>query len=480
VVVHPRDEAAIETVLPVSVLRYVLHSRESIILDDAAAELPFATDPYIRDRRTRSALCLPLINQGKLVGALYLENNLTPNVFAPSRMAALKLLASQAAISLENSRLYGDLQEQEAKVRRLVDANIIGIFIFGFDGVIVEANDAFLRMVGYDRDDLAAGRIRWGDLTPLDWRRRNPRVVGQLKSTGTVQPYEKEYFRKDGSRVPVLVGSAAFGEQQDKGVAFVLDLTERKRAEAEARENEQRYRETQMELAHANRIATMGQLTASIAHEVNQPITATIGNAEAAMRWLARRPPDLEEVRQLLERIAKDGRRVGSVVDRIRELVKKAPLKTERMEINRIVGEVIELARDVVAKSHISVRTQLSEGLPPIEADRTQLQQVMLNLLVNAVQALSESDEGSRELFIGTSANEPHAVLVSVSDTGPGISPECLGRLFDPFYTTKPGGMGMGLSICRSIVESYGGRIWATANVPQGTTFHFIMPATRQ
>ncbi|MBV8472113.1 MAG: AAA family ATPase, partial [Hyphomicrobiales bacterium] len=309
VVVQRRDEAATGTVLPESVLRHVLHSRESLILDDAAAQSSFAADPYIKDRRARSVLCLPLINQGKLIGALYLENNLAPHVFAPARIAALKLVASQAAIALENSRLYGDMQEREAKVRRLVDANIIGIMIWDFEGRVIEANDTLLRMLGFDREDFASGRVRWTDLVPPEWRDRTAQTLEDIKIRGTLQPAEREYLRKDGSRVPVLLGAARFEQNVNQGVSFVLDLTERKRAESEARESERRYRETQMELAHANRVATMGQLTASIAHEVNQPITATIGNAEAALRWLARKPPDLGETCQLLGRIVKDGRR---------------------------------------------------------------------------------------------------------------------------------------------------------------------------
>ncbi|GLR85262.1 trifunctional serine/threonine-protein kinase/ATP-binding protein/sensor histidine kinase [Bradyrhizobium iriomotense] len=475
VVVYPRDEAATESVLPESVLRYVLHSRESIILDDAATQSPFAADPYIRDRRARSVLGLPLINQGKLVGALYLENNLTPNAFAPARMTALKLLASQAAISLENSRLYGDLQEREAKIRQLVDANIIGIIIWDFEGRIIEANDTFLRMLGFDRDDFVSGHLDWIDLTPPQWRSRSAEALEDLKNTGTIKPYEREYFRKDGSRVPVLIGAARLEQVENQGVSFVLDLTERRQAESEARDSERRYRETQMELAHANRVATMGQLTASIAHEVNQPITAMIGNAEASLRWLDRRPPDLEEVRRLLERIAKDGRRVGNVIDRTRDLVKKAPLRMERMEINEAIDEVIELTRGEAAKNHISVQTQFAGDLPPVGADRTQLQQVMLNLIINAVHALSDS-EVQRELFISTSMNDSGGVLVSVRDSGKGMMPEQIERLFDPFYSTKPGGMGMGLSICRSIVESHGGRIWATADLPHGATFHFTIP----
>ena len=172
VVVQLRDEPVTAAVLPESVLHYVLRTRESVILDDAAAQPAFAADPYIRQRQARSILCLPLITQAKLIGVLYLENNLTPRVFAPARIAVLKLLASQAAIALENARLYRDLEQREAKIRRLVDANIIGIFIWELEGRIIEANDAFLRMVGYDREDLVSGRVRWTDLTPPEWRDR--------------------------------------------------------------------------------------------------------------------------------------------------------------------------------------------------------------------------------------------------------------------------------------------------------------------
>ena len=191
----------------------------------------------------------------------------------------------------QNARLYRDLSEREAEIRRLVDANTIGIFIADLDGPILEANDAFLRIVGYDREDLLAGRLRWTDLTPSDWRDRDAQWIEEHRRTGLRSPIEKEYFRKDGSRVPVLLGSATVEEGGSQAVTFVLDLTERKQAEVEARDRERRYRETQMQLAHANRVATMGQLTASIAHEVNQPIAATVTNAQAALRWLGAKPP---------------------------------------------------------------------------------------------------------------------------------------------------------------------------------------------
>ena len=213
-----------------------------MILDDASVQTPFSADPYIVQCRAHSILCLPLINQTKLIGILYLENNLTPHVFTPDRVTVLKVLASQAAISLENSRLYRDLEDREGKIRRLVEANILGIFIANVEGEIVEANQAFLQMLQYGRQDLVSGRLRWTDLTPAEWRERDERALTEALATGVFQPYEKEFFRKDGSRVPVLIGGALF-QSANEGVVFVLDLSEQKRAEEKIREQEMEFRQ---------------------------------------------------------------------------------------------------------------------------------------------------------------------------------------------------------------------------------------------
>jgi PAS domain S-box-containing protein len=458
-------------------LEQVIHTESQVILDDARGQSMFAEDEYMSRKRVRSLLCLPLLKQAELIGVLYLENSLVSHVFTPARIAVLKLLASQAAIALQNARLYRDVAEREAKIRRLVDANIIGIFISSREGEIIETNDAFLKMVGYDREDLAAGNMRFTDLTPPEWRASTARALEGIDMTGAVQPYEKEYLRKDGSRVPVLIGSAAFDQPRDQGVAFVLDLTERKRAEAEARESERRYREVQMELAHANRVATMGQLSASIAHEVTQPIASARNNARAALNFLDRSPPDLDEVREALGCIVGDADRAGGIIERIRDQIKKAPPRNDRFDLNQMIEEVIGLAQSVITENGVSVQTRLASGMAPVHGDRVQLQQVVLNLILNAVEAMSSVEAGERELLISTEQqSQANSTLVAVRDSGPGIDPERLERVFEAFYTTKSSGLGMGLSICRSIIEAHGGRLWASANLPRGASFQFALP----
>jgi len=232
----------------------------------------------------------------------------------------------------------------------------------------------------------------------------------------------------------------------------------------------------QLELAHITRVATTGQLTASITHEVNQPITAAVTYALAARRWLSAEPPNFREVDDALSLIVKEGNRAGEVVGRIRALIKKAPARKDAVEINDAILEVIALTRIEVANNSVSVRTQLAEGLPRVEGDRVQLQQVLLNLIINAIEAMRDIGETERELFI-SSRNEPDGVSVEVRDSGPGFAPADLDRVFEAFYTTKPGGLGLGLSICRSIIEAHNGRLWASPNVPRGATFGFIVPA---
>jgi signal transduction histidine kinase len=234
----------------------------------------------------------------------------------------------------------------------------------------------------------------------------------------------------------------------------------------------------QAELAHVNRITTMGQMTVSIAHEVNQPVAAIVTHAEAALRWLGAQPPDLEEARAALRGIIVDGNRAADVIRRIRTLIiKQVATRNDLLDINEAILDVIALTRSEVLRNGVSLRTLLAQDLPLVQGDRVQVQQVMLNLIVNAVQAMSAVSGRSRELLIGSGNNASTGVLVTVRDSGPGLNPESFDHVFDAFYTTKPGGMGMGLSISRSIVEAHGGQLWATANVPQGAVFQFTLPA---
>jgi PAS domain S-box-containing protein len=463
---------------PEALLRYVIRTQRTFILDDASRPDPLCDEGYVNRRHPRSILCLPLMKQARLTGLLYLENTLATHAFTPDRVAVLEMLAAQAAISLENTLLYRDLQDREARIRRLVDSNIIGIVFWDGDAGISYANDAFLRMTGYNSQELASGAVTWKELSPVEYHAGDLQRIDQLRLSGQVPSREKEIFRKDGSRLPVLIGSASLEASSDQSISFVLDLTERKQAEAEARESEKRYQEMQLELAHANRVATMGQLTSSIAHEVNQPISAVAMNASAALSWLDRTQPDLEEVRASLEQIVKDANRSGEVIDRIRQLVKKTPPRKGRLDLNEVVREVIVLTRSEALKNRISVKTQLADGLSLIAGDRVQLQQVLLNLVVNAIQAMASTTDGAPDLLITTAAPAgSNRVLVQVADAGPGIESQALEHIFDPYYTTKPEGLGMGLAICRSIIDAHNGRLWASANQPHGAVFQFTLPA---
>jgi C4-dicarboxylate-specific signal transduction histidine kinase len=286
---------------------------------------------------------------------------------------------------------------------------------------------------------------------------------------------------KTGDPIPVLYSSFRIDDPetgQPVNVGNVCsDITKLKRAEVEAREKDRRYSEMQMELAHANRVATMGQLTASIAHEVIQPIAATVTNAETALSWLRLGSSHLEEVQQALTSIVEDGIRAAEVVKGIRALMKKAPPRKDRLEVNGVILEIIELARGEAVKHGVSILTELADPSPLVEADRVQLQQVLLNLIVNAIEAIGADNEGAKEVLISAGKVEPSGALVAVQDSGPGLDAVMLERVFESFYTTKPTGLGLGLSICRSIIEAHGGRLWASANQRRrGATFQFTLP----
>jgi PAS domain S-box-containing protein len=462
---------------PKAVVNTVIRTRESLLLEDGARPGPIWEAALLGRATPRSAFCLPLLRQGRLGGVLYLENSQAAHAFTAKRVAVLEVVAAQAAIALENARLYADLAEREARIRRLVDANIVGVVVWDPEGQLIEANEAFLKIVGYGREDLASGRLRWQDLTPPEWltvheTRWGPTFI----ASGSLAPFEQECLRKDGSRAPVLVGSAAFEQGRSDGVAFVLDLTDLKRAQAQAHEREQLLRNVQAELAHANRVATTGHLAGSIAHDVNQPVAAAMTNAAAGVRWLSADPPDIGEAKLSLASIIESCRRAGEIIAGMRALVKKDTARIGPVALNEAVAEIVALTRNEAERNTVEVRTRLAEDLPPIEGDRVQLQQVILNLVINAVQAMSDVD-GPRELLITTEATKD-GVVAAVEDSGPGFSVEQEKHLFDAFYTTKASGLGLGLAICRSIADAHGGRLSARAKTPRGAHFEFVLPTT--
>jgi PAS domain S-box-containing protein len=455
----------------------VMKTGQPLLVPDARENEAWKENPHVKLGMI-SYLGVPIgWPNGRIFGTICVRDN-KRNEYSEAYLKLLLHFRDMLQADLKSlARLHGEIEERETKIRRLVDSNIIGVFIWDFDGRILDANDEFLRMVSYDREDLVSGRIRWADLTPPDWRDRNNARIEQQKSIGRFEPFEKEYTRKDGSRVPVLIGGATFEEGGNQAVAYVLDLTERKRVEAEARENEQRYREAQLELAHVTRVTTLGELTASIAHEVNQPLAAVVANAEACLRWLDRGTPDLNAARRSVELIINDGNRASEVIRRVRALANKTEIEKVPLDVNDVVRETIPLVQRELISHQVLLRMELAPTLPMILGDRVQLQQVIINLVMNGIESMQSVTDRPRELVIRSGQDETEQVLVSVTDCGLGISAENADRLFTAFFTTKSSGMGMGLSICRSIIDAHGGRLWATACEPQGALFQFTIPA---
>jgi PAS domain S-box-containing protein len=366
----------------------------------------------------------------------------------------------------ENTRLYRDLEERDKKIRRLVDANIVGVVFSNYhDGLIIEANDAFLHMLGYSRSDLIFP-VRWTELTPPEWRAATEQAIAQLKAQGTCDLFEKEFVRKDGSRVPVLMAAAAIEERTGENVAFALDLTERRRAEQER----ERLRQLQAHLAHLNRVTTMGELAASIAHEIKQPIAAAKIDAKVCGRALDRL--DVQAAREAAARLVKDATRADEIIKRTTALYKKDTLQRERVDINAVIREMALLFQQEAVASSVSIQTRLVDGILQVMADPVQLQQVFMNLMLNAIDAMKGT---GGELTITSQMRDGSELLIGVSDTGVGLPADNPVQIFESFVTTKPHGSGMGLPITRSIVESHGGRLWAIANSERGATFLFTL-----
>ncbi len=705
--------------------------------------------PYLLPVAPAAEECLmvPFYVAGKAVGTIWAIMHSDRRGFDAEDERVLTTLGQFAALAYQTVGSIQDLRAEitarekaetalreltkglEAKIQRLVDANVIGIVIFNLDGVVSDANEAFLQIVQYSREDLLTGHVRWTDLTPTEWIDLNQRAIADLKATGIFQPYEKEYFRKDGSRAPVLIGGALFEKNGNEGVAFVVDLSKQKHAGEALRRVEQqarsivdssldaviamdgegmitdwnkeaekifgwtrvealgrrmsetiipeRYRSahetglrhffqtgegpvlnrrieisalrrngeefpvelsitplkfgetwvfsgflrdisdrlrseeqlrrselnlrrmtetipemlwsaapdgaidfcnarvldytglaqdeiagagwmktihaddagdlqrawahsvrsgdpfqsefrclrapdgmyrwcvsralplrgfdgfilkwygtvvdfhdrwqaqedlrnTQSELAHVNRVMTMGELAASIAHEVNQPLASIIASGDSCTAWLANEPPNLERARAAASRVIQAATQASEIVQRIRALFKKTTASTTSVNVNAVIEDTISLLRHETQRHSISLRTELDAAVPSVSADRVQLQQVILNLVMNAIESTASVDRQPKRLLIQSAVPSPGELHVSVTDTGSGIDAEQAERLFAPFFTTKSQGIGMGLPISRSIIEAHGGRLWATNNEPHGAVFQFVLPTRVQ
>jgi PAS domain S-box-containing protein len=525
--------------------------------------------------------------------------------FASSAYQALTHIEDLKVQVSEREKAEAEVRELakglEAKIRRLVDANVVGIVMWDLEGAITGANDAFLRMVQYDRDDLASGRLRWTDLTPAEWRDQDERAVADLVATGVCPPFEKDYVRKDGSRVTVLLGGALFEGSGHEGVAFILDLSDHKRAERALRRSEaflaagQRLSQTgsfswrvatdevtwsqqlhriyeleigvmltpemistrvhpedvsllekmkivertqggandfewqyrllmpdhsikylhavahatrdedgqleyiaavqdvtarrlseeardkaRSELAHVARVTSLGALAASIAHEVNQPLAGIVTNASTCLRMMSADPPNVEGARETMRRTIRDGNRAATVITRLRALFDKKEARTELVDLNAATRDVIALLLSELQRSGVVLRVEFADQLPAVTGDRVQLQQVILNLLLNASEAMSGVEHRPRQLVIRTERDGDSDVRLTVQDAGSGFEPQAVNSLFEAFYTTKAGGMGIGLSVSRSIIESHHGRIWASPNDGPGATFAFAIPCASE
>ncbi|AKU98708.1 Signal transduction histidine kinase CheA [Labilithrix luteola] len=465
----PSDRAE-RPALPESILAYVVRSHESVILDDAAVLNSFSSDAYLGEKASRSVFCLPLVKQAQLIGVLYLENDLAPGVFTPSRIAVLRLVASQAAISLENARLYADLERTRSYMTEAERLGSVGSFGWELASGALSWSEEVCRILGYDRHvsptvERVAERIHPEERDLLRAR------IEQRVAARNDFDVALRLRMPDGEvkHVEILAHATVDGTGQLLSyVGAVRDVTATKLA-SETLER------TQAELAHVTRVATLGEMTASITHEINQPLAGVRINASTCIRWLSAPVPNIDEAREAARRASRDVTRASDVVARLRTLYRKNGTDPRPVDLNEAIEEVLQLMRAELRKNVCAVRAELEPRLPTAFGDRVQLQQVVMNLLLNGAEAMNEVADRPRELVVRTETHSTGEALVAVRDAGVGIPAAALEQVFEPFHTTKRGGMGMGLSISRKIVESHSGRLWASRNDRHGMTFYFTV-----
>jgi PAS domain S-box-containing protein len=495
IIVDVRTAPVTGTALPESIVRYVNRTKENVILDDASMENRFSEDDYLRERHSKSVLCLPLVKQATLTGLLYLENSLTPRVFTSGRLAVLELLASQAAISLDNARLYSDLAQlnveltqensdrrraeealraSEQRLQDIIDNTSAVIFVKDLELRYLLVNREFERRHNVRREEIR-GKDDF-DIHPYGVAEEVRGNDAQVIRAGAPIHFEEVVPSEQGNRCYIC---AKFPLRDRNGKPYAVcgiatDITEHKQAE-------NALQQAQAEIARASRMTTIEQLAASIAHEVNQPLAAVVTSGNACLNWLATSPPNLRKAREAVERMVRDGNRASDVLKRVRALMRKAPLVKSPVNLNEVIQEVLTLLAGELRKQSVELSTELGLNLPAVIGDFVQLQQVLLNLVMNAIESMANTTRRPRAIHIQSRLDDNagrSGVLVAVRDSGVGLSPEEVVQVFEAFYSTKPEGMGMGLWICRSIIEVHGGQLTARPNEAGGATFQFVLPSS--
>jgi PAS domain S-box-containing protein len=448
-----------------------LRSGRTIVIrsyEDLPPEAAAAAE-YYRRVGLRFQLVIPLPVDGRTVASIGFSSFRPTREWPDDFIARVRVIGEVMVQALLRKRSEAALRASEERWRSIFETSALGISIFDQDLRYIAANPAFRAMLGYTDEELR-------QLTPLDITVEEGRETGQIRlaelQQGKVDHYEvvKQYRRKDGKVIWGHSSVAQVVESRPKMfIGTMVDITESKRAQdgIEAARGELR------RVARMNRL---GAMTASIAHEINQPLAAIAANTSAALRWLANATPNLDEARAALEGIGRDSRRAGDVVEGIRAMFKNEGQNRVLLDINQLVREVLVLVQGELFKRGISLDTELTENLPQVMADRVQLQQVVMNLVTNAMDAMEPIVDRQKLLRVKSAIKDGDIVVVAIEDSGTGIDADKVDRLFDTFFTTKPNGMGMGLSICRSIIEAHNGRLEVSAGAQHGSVFRFELP----
>jgi len=429
-----------------------------------------AAAEYNRRSGIRSILVVPLPVDGRVAAAIGFGAFRSTREWPPEFIARLTVIGEVMAQALLRKRSEAALRASEARWRSIFETSTLAISVFDQDLRYTATNPAFQAILGYSDDEIR--QFTPLDLTVGDERGAVDNRLAALRE-GKIDHYavERQYRRKDGT---VIWAQASVARASQSGpemfIGTMIDITESKRAQ-------ESLLAARSELARVSQLTAIGQMAASIAHEIKQPITSIVMGASAASRWLAKEPPNLKEVRACLDLIAKNGDRANQVIDGVRAVFQNERQEKEFLDINEIIRETFELVRGEAQKKGIVLQSELSEDLRPVFGNRIQLQQVMLNLFSNAIEAMDAVANGIRQLRVTSTSFAPESVLITVADTGPGLSGKDVGRIFDPFFTTKSQGMGMGLSICRSLIEAHNGRLSARSGGKQGAVFEITLPA---